>query len=206
MAVMLLGQILLAVDCPRTKFITGDAPLCAVIDSANEGLGWGAFSVAWGKRCMRRGSRRKWGKASCNYCFAMSMFAVSKQICFYSLVSFNFIASNSIHKLRMSYVNAKLRMPAVKNWQNKRVICIIYWKNVNKDEWIDRLLSQGTRGKQCQKMYTVWSHEKLIQHNATRFAEYWVKPITAFSPMCLIDSAPFSQLIHLGQHRQSYSS
>lgn len=51
----------------------------------------------------------------------MSMFAVLKQIHFYSLVSFNFIASNSIHKLRMSYVNAKLKMPAVKNWQNREL-------------------------------------------------------------------------------------
>lgn len=54
-------------DCPRTQFINGDAPLYSMIDSANEGLGWGGFSsVAWGKCYMRRGSRRKWGKSCCN--------------------------------------------------------------------------------------------------------------------------------------------
>lgn len=49
------------------------------------------------------------------------MFAVLKQIHFYSLVSFNFMASNSIHKLRMSHVNANLKMPVVKNWENREL-------------------------------------------------------------------------------------
>lgn len=46
----------------------------------------------------------------------------------------------------------------------------------------------GTRRKQCQKCTLCEAHEKLIQQNATKTVEYWVRPTTAFSSMYLINS------------------